>query len=185
MKKKKALKAVIIIVVILAAFIATGAIVLNVAFSNFNNSVGDHQQILKTDSAQPKQALIVYQPSMSGVTNKMAEQIAKGLNEKGYEVVLNNPGAYLTADVSQYSVLIFGSPVYAGKLSPALLDYVKKIQVSPLQKVILFSTGSINEAPELDSLAALLPGSVNVQKAKFIVNRQGVESQAYDLGRNS
>jgi hypothetical protein len=184
-KKKSAVKTFIIVAVIIAAIILAGVLVFNAAVSGFNNTAGDHQQILKTSSAQPKLALVVYQPSMSGVTSKMAEQIAKGLNENGYEVMLNNPGAFLTADVSKYSVLVLGSPVYAGKISPVLLEYAKRIQVSTTQKVILFSTGSVTEAPELDELAALLPGAGNVKKVKLIVNNQGVDSQAYDVGKNN
>ncbi|HIE5420304.1 flavodoxin domain-containing protein [Clostridium botulinum] len=88
---------------------------------------GENSKVLKSDKVSNKKALVVYQPSKSKLTEKIAEQIAQGIQDEGYEVTINYPGKHMIEDISQYSIIVFGSPVYVGETSSTLADYMKSI----------------------------------------------------------
>jgi Flavodoxin len=175
-------KILLIIAGIFALILIAGIIFMNNLTSNFNHSAGNHLQILKSADETSKKAIIVYQPALSDATAKTARQIAKGLNDSGFEVTLNNPGSYLSADLTQYQVVVFGSPVYGGKLSPVLLDYMKTSKIQPDQKVVIFDTGASNNSEELGSAASLLNKNKNINTIKFMANGRDTDTSAYKLG---
>jgi menaquinone-dependent protoporphyrinogen IX oxidase len=114
----------------------------------------------------------------------MAHQIAGGLSDGGYEVTLNYPGEHLSADVSGYQVLVFGSPVYSGQPSKALTDFISKVKVSSAAKIALYSTGSFNFYMELETMDCALHGAKAYRKIKFFTSGKSENNQkAYDLGR--
>jgi flavodoxin len=127
-------------------------------------------------------ALIVYQPGITGFTHEMAHQIAAGLNDKGYEVMLNHPGRFLSSDVSQYSLVIFCSPVYSGQPSRALSDYMSTVKTSPSCRIVLISTGGFKYYMELDAMERSLRGTKAYKKVKFITGDSGNDRSAYHLG---
>lgn len=147
-----------------------------------NKDYGDNSKILKSDSVNVKKALVVYQPSRGKVTNKIAEQIAKGINDSGYEVTINYPGKHMPKDISQYSVVVFGSPVYIGKTSSTLSDYMKSIKVSENQKVLVFVTGAKLSNGELDKVETQLGSRKATEKVGF-KNGTKDESKAYEIGK--
>jgi menaquinone-dependent protoporphyrinogen IX oxidase len=132
-----------------------------------------------------KKALVVYQPARTGITEKAAKQIAKALNDNGYEVTLDYPNGKLSTDVSKYSVLVFGTPVYEGKFSPVLGDYIKSVNDFSKKKIMLFSTGMTDESTnkELETIEGLLKGTAAAQKVKFMTKDKTQNDQlAYDAG---
>lgn len=164
------------LIVLFAAFMGFAAWI-----SNSNNQVkGDNEEILKSEQSNPKKALLVYQPSKTGAASEIAHQIAKGLNEKGYEVTMNYPGKNLSYDTSKYSLLVFGSPVYIGKVSSALTDYMKGIKDAGDKKVIIYTVGGSKETKELDILGEALYGSKQTIKEKFMTSDK---TKAYELGK--
>lgn len=175
-------KILLIIAGIFALILIAGFIFMNSLTSNFNHSAGNHQQILKSSTQTGKKAMVVYQPALTDATAKAAKQIAKGLNDSGFEVTINNPGSYLSSDLTQYQVVVFGSPVYGGKLSPVLLDYMKTVKIQPDQKVVIFDTGASNNSEELGSAASLLTGIKNIKTIKFMASGKDVDTNAYNLG---
>lgn len=181
MKKHIVRNILLIILGVFAAFMITGFVLLNRLTSVVNHSAGNHPQVLNgTPSGQ--KALVIYQPSaLSDVTEQTVFQIAKGLNKNGYQVTVNHPGRYLSTDLSGYAVVVFGSPVYGGKLSPVLLDYMKNVTLTPSQHVLVFDTGAADTSPELDDAMAALHGGT-VTKAKLTTSDNQKEQKAYRLG---
>lgn len=115
-------------------------------------------------------ALVIYEPARTDVTKKAATAIAKSLNKKGYDVTVNFPGNYLKSDISEYDVLVFGSPVYNSKGSPLVVNYIKRINGMNGKKVILFTTGSttpIKKDKVYIGLESVLKNAANVQRIKF------------------
>lgn len=177
------IKRILLIITGIFAFaLIAGFVFMNRLTSNFNHSAGNHQRILQSAAGTGKKAIVIYQPALTDVTAKAAEQVAKGLNDSGFEVTLNNPGSYLSADLSPYQVVVFGSPVYGGKLSPVLLDYMKTARIQPDQKVILFDTGASDRSEELDGAASLLKGIKDIKTIKFMANAKDADTRAYQLG---
>jgi len=178
------LKTILIVIGVIFGILVLSMVIFVTLVSSANKPKGNHEQILKSKQQSPQKALIVYQPSISGISSNMAHEIAKGLNDNGYEVTLNNPGDHLTANISEYSIVVFGSPVYAGKTSDAMTNYISKIEDFSKSKFVLYSTGSIpNELKELDVMEKLLNGASAYKKVKFNANaKSGNDKLAYDLG---
>lgn len=142
-------------------------------------------KVMQGKGESPKKALIVFQPSITNITSAMANSIAKGLNEEGYEVTINCPGNNLSSDISKYSVVVFGSPVYVGSPLTIVTDYMAKIKDFSSKKIVLFSTGGDNSKNgELDIMEKSLNGAKPYKKVKFISsNKIDSENKAYNLGK--
>ncbi|MHB8065603.1 MAG: flavodoxin family protein [Ruminiclostridium sp.] len=153
-------------------------------FLNSSNNAykGEYTNVLKSATPSTKKALVVYQPSRSKEFGKITDQLAKGLNESGYEVTVSYPGKHLSADVKDYSVLAFGSPIYMGKPSTALTDYMKQIKALSNKRIIVFSIGSIEATPEFEIFKTNLSGGEIYKQIKFIAKDESDEKTAYKLG---
>ncbi len=179
---KKGVKILIVIGVVIVVLAAAFIITTKILIDHNNKPAGTEQETLSASGNSGK-ALVVYQPSKgTDIAKNMAMQIAKGINSKGYEVTLSYPGKHLSTDISQYSVIVFGSPVYASRTSTVLKDYIKSIPDFTGKKVVLFTTGSMDDSKQLDEIASLLKNSVNPTKAQFKSNDKENEKKAYDIG---
>ncbi|NMM61836.1 flavodoxin [Clostridium sp. P21] len=173
----------ILIGVVILAIVTVASMVLMVGYAN--KIKGSNEKILTSKNASPKKALIIFQPSLSDVTSLMANSIAKGLNDEGYEVTLNYPEKDLKYNISKYSIVIFGSPNYAGKPLTVVTDYMSKIKDLSSKKVIAFSTGAdASKKDELEIMEKSLNGTKTYKKVKFLSSsKKESESKAYNLGK--
>lgn len=142
---------------------------------------GDYKSVLAAGNPSAQKALIVYQPSASGAPTDIANQMAKGLNKAGYEVTLTYPGKHVSDDLSRFSLVAFGSAVYAGKPSAQLTDTMSKIKDYKNKTVILYSVGQMAEAPELDVLRKSLNGGKENYAQKFVAKGDAGQT-AYNFG---
>lgn len=160
-----------ILFLLIVIFVAVMAFIV----SSNSRDKGEYSKVLAgPDSSAPK-ALIVYQPTISGTGRTIAEQLAAGLNTAGYEVTITYPSAKLPADISAYSIVTFGSSVYAGQPSSVLTKYMNRINDYSGKKVALYSIGSADNTPELDVLEACVKGADEITKTKF---KTGVKNNA-------
>lgn len=95
-----------------------------------------------TSKNHTRNALLVYQPAWTDITKNAAYALAESLKDKGYNVTVNYPGSFLPKDVSNYDILVFGTPIYNGKGSKLITNYLKSIKSLNGKKLILFTTGS-------------------------------------------
>ena len=172
---------VIVSIVVLIGTSVTGGLAL------MKHEYGDRTETLKSALATPKKALIVYQPSVTSASSDVAHAIAKGLNDAGYEVTLNTPGKHLSADISVYSIVVFGSPNYGGSPCEALLNYMKQIEDFTGKRILLFSTsGSAEGRLEFDKLEALLHGMKPYRTIKLAAGEtEKNKATAYQLGADA
>lgn len=157
----------LVLLAFMALLIVTALIFAWFAKAN-SRDWGDSAQILKSDRKNPKKALVIYQPSRSGATSAIAGKIAQGINDAGYEVTINYPGKHTSIDISQYSIVAFGSPVYFAQTSSALTNYVKSLKDFSNKKILLFTVGQLKDE-ELDKMEQLLGGAKAAEKVKFII----------------
>lgn len=156
-----------IVIGVLFLLIVIFAAVMAFIVSSNNRDKGEYSKVLAVpDSSAPK-ALVVYQPTISGTGKTIAEQLAAGLNAAGYEVTITYPAAKMSADISAYSIVTFGSSVYVGQPSSVLTKYMDRIADYSGKKVALYSIGSADNTPELDVLAACIKGNGEITKTKF------------------
>lgn len=155
------------------AFLIVLMLLVTGMVSAANKPKGDKEEILPGKGEKPKKAIIIYQPALTKVTTRRAQELAAGLNAGGYEVTLNHPGQDLAADLSQYDLVLFGSPAYAGQLTKALTDYMAEAcpalakAAGTTPRLVLFATGGLDQTEEFDRLAGLLAGLNVVKKVKF------------------
>lgn len=179
------IKKIVIIVIIALVVLSAISQIMRWWFTSYNNAhKGSKEEILSSSQNSLKKALIIYQPSITINSSRVAHQIAKGLNDGGYEVTLNYPGDHLSTDVSQYSVLVFGSAVYSGEPSKALANYMSKLKNLSSKRIVLYSTGSLKFYMELDAMEKSLSGTKAYKKIKFFTSaKKENDTIAYDLGK--
>lgn len=150
--------------------------------SNSKDYSDNNNRILNSQKMNSKKAIIIYQPSKSKLTNKIAEKIAMGINDAGYEVTINHPGKHMSTDISKYSLIVFGSPVYIGQTSSLLSDYMKHIKDFSNKKILLFATGGQLNNGELDKMELQLGDTKATEKVGF---KNGLKdgTKAYEVGK--
>jgi len=160
-------------------------IIMVLVISSTNKPKSSKEEILKSSQQSPKKALIIYQPSLSDISSRMAHQVAKGLQDGGYEVTLNYPGDHLSIDISKYNLIVFGSAVYAGQSSKALTDYMSKVKDYSSSRIVLYSTGSDpNNTIELSNMEKLIDGTSAYKKIKFLTSAKKENDKiAFDFGK--
>ncbi len=73
----------------------------------------------------------------------------------------------MAEDISQYSIIVFGSPVYVGETSSTLAEYMKSIKDFSNKKILLFATGAQLENNELDKMEQNLRKIKATEKVGF------------------
>jgi len=118
-----------------------------------------------------KTALLIYQPSLSGKAKKIAMSVAETMADHGYKVAINLPSDQITYDWEDFDVIAYGSPVYVGKVSPVLMDYVKSNPIEQ-KKILIFAVGSVAapEISEIDEMASWVNPNNDTVKMKCVVS---------------
>lgn len=166
---KKASIVLVIIVVVLFAFM--GSILFDVGSYTATGS-----QTLNPNGTAVGNALVVYDPGLSGAAANTANTIASSLQSKGYKVDLVGIKNSKATTTSNYSIVIVGGPVYAGKVSSSVQDYLKTVDIAKGTKLGVFVTGqdpdTANDYTLLLKEAAPLPdnSSIMVKAAVKSVN---------------
>jgi len=180
---KKVLIGILIFIGVIILIIAVFAGVLAFVVTRNNADRGEYVKVMAASAADAPKALIVYQPSPSSTGKKIAEKIAAGLSESGYEVTLSYPSAKLSPDVSQYEIIVCGSSVFAGQPSKALLNYVASVEDFANKTLVLYSVGSAKLMPELDLISDQVKGTDAIEKYKFLASDKDYGDKAYELGK--
>lgn len=180
--KRKELRILLGIVIVIVSLIVLSQGIRSAFSFNLNAQKGSKEEVLRGKKNAPINAFIVYQPGMTGFTDKVVHQIAAGLNDSGYEVTMNHPGEYLSTNVSQYALVVFCSPVYSGQPSKAITNYISSINIPSSCRIALISTGSFKYYMELDAMEKFLQRTKVYKKVKFIMSEHDNDITAYNLG---
>ena len=98
-------------------------------------------------------ALVVYDPGLSGATEKVAEKVAADLQAKGYTVTVAGIKSGAAADTSGYKVIVAGSPIYAGSPTASVKDFLGNLKPASGVTVGVFGSGQGATTP--DDVAAI------------------------------
>ncbi len=178
------MKIVIIILIVLAVLVLAVFIAVRVGMSLPGKVYNCPEEVLQAKAEDAKKAFIVVQPSVSKASDEVAHAIAQGLHDSGYEVTLDCPSPQLSADISGYSVAVFGSPIYGGQPATTLTDYMQRIDDFSQVKSILFVTaGFADPATEFDKMREILGSSEPVATKKFqFAKKEANKIAAYQMG---
>jgi len=97
-----------IILIIIACLIISSLITVGLLVLKVNKDRGNHLQKYE-ENIHGKRALIVYQPSITALTNKVVDNIANGLKNQGINVDINYAGSHISKNLSHYDIIIYGS----------------------------------------------------------------------------
>ena len=129
-----------------------------------------------------KKAIVIYQKGRTDYPLEVADYIADKLSNDGYQVLVNHPGDFLPTDLSEYDLIMFGTPVYASTVSSVLETYIKSVTNFGDAKVIYYITGMRTGGEELDIIPETfseipITAIIKIDKSEF---EQGLLSGQLD-----
>jgi len=85
-------------------------------------------------------ALVVYNPGLSGQAKQAARIIAEELRSEGYIVTLAGVRSSAADNISDFSVIIVGGPLYGGTVSSSIADYLRGLEPIQGSRLGVFAT---------------------------------------------
>jgi hypothetical protein len=125
-------------VIVMALFIAAAAVITY-----------DVAGALATDThplpngAPIGQAIVVYDPGLSGAAKDTATKIGYALQDADYNVTLAGVKSTAAANTAGYDVVVVGGPVYGGKPAKSVQEYLSSFSPVADQKIGVYGYGSI------------------------------------------
>ena len=126
-----------------------------------------------------KSALVIYQPTKYGAETNLTMALADYLARNGYTVTVNYPSHELNYILSEYDLLVFGSGVCLGRVSPILSEY---IMTHPFKnkKILIYTVGShVADLSDLNELKILIDAQNNEVHAIKVSKGQETELIAF------
>jgi len=107
---------------------------------------------LNPQSSGPR-ALVVYSPGLSDFPQKMAEAFANGLAATDWSVDIVTASSQAPTDLTGYTLLVIGGPIYGGQPSKPVQDYTARLEDLKGLRVytLLTSAGENPQAEEARS----------------------------------
>ena len=140
-------------------------------------------ETLNPDGSSNGDALVVYDPGISGESKDIANIIGKKLQSKGYTVKLAGIRSDVALNTSDYEYIVVGGPIYAGSASNSVKDYLKTLQDTSKTTIGVFASGNDPDTAKNNATllkeAAPLPGNSSLQiKAVIkVVTSEGIDDQ--------
>lgn len=158
---RKAFKIILaIFAVLIIAFVAFAAVIfLDVAAYTATGS-----QTLTPTGTSAGNALVAYDPGLSGAAKNVANEIATDLQAQGYTVTLAGIKSSAAASTSNFSIIVVGGPIYAGTPTGSVKDFLSHLNLQSGVKLGVFGSGSGDSTPEditqiQNSIAGLSSGA--------------------------
>jgi flavodoxin len=85
-------------------------------------------------------ALVVYNPGVTGAAKDAAEKIAGDFQAKGYTVTLAGIKSSAAANIAGYDVIVAGGPMYFGRLSNSVDAYLNGLKPQMNVEIGAFAT---------------------------------------------
>jgi flavodoxin len=147
-------KAFKIILVIFAVLIIIVAAVGAVFFLDVSALKATGSRTLTPTGPSVGNAMVVYDPGLSGTAKGVADKIASDLQTQGYTVQLAGIKSSTATQTTGYntiggfSIVVAGGPIYAGSPTSSVKDFLNNLKPSQGVKVGVFGSGSGSTAPE-------------------------------------
>ena len=134
-KKWKKILLVAVIVFVISVVGVVGAIFFKIR-SDFSSKI----DVLNPEGT--KTALVIYHQGLASFQQDTTYAFADGLVENGWKVEITTPSSEAPTDLSGYSLLVLGSPVYAGAPAPTLQRHLERIgDLNGIDTVLIVTSG--------------------------------------------
>ena len=120
---EKKWKKILLIAILVFVIVVSG--VLGFVLFKINSDYVSGIDVLNADGSET--ALIIYHPGLSSFMKDVVYAFADGLVETGWRVEITTASSQAPTDLSEYSLLVLGSPVYAGTPSPTIKRHIERI----------------------------------------------------------
>lgn len=117
-------------------------IYVSVQMKRLRKDWGNKEYILEGGE---KKALVLYHPSKHNTADKLNRLLAEALHKRKYEVTVNYLCQGQKYCLDEYDIISLGSPVYMGKISSLLMEYLEQKNPSG-KKLIFFITGMLPDS---------------------------------------
>jgi flavodoxin len=120
-------------------------------------------QTLAPSGTSAGNALVVYDPGLSGAAKDVASKIADNLQIDGYTVYLAGIKSSTATHTAGYGIIVAGGPIYAGTPTSSVKDFLNNLKPDQGAKIGVFVSGQGATTPEditqiRDSTATLQNG---------------------------
>ena len=114
-----------IVLIAILAFVIIFVSVSGFILFKINSDYVSEIDVLTANGSET--ALIIYHPGLSAFMKDMTYGFADGLVENGWKVEITTASSQAPKDLSEYSLLVLGSPVYAGAPTSTIKLHVERI----------------------------------------------------------
>ncbi|MFA5364340.1 MAG: hypothetical protein WC325_04065 [Candidatus Bathyarchaeia archaeon] len=136
-----------IVLVVFIAFFVVVAGVLGFVMYKINSDYASDIKTLNPEGTET--ALIIYHPGLSSFMEDCVFAYADGLVANGWRVDITTASSLAPTDLSGYSLLVLGSPVYADSPSATIERHVKRIgDLQGIDTVLLVTSGGSGGSAE-------------------------------------
>ena len=181
MRKIYKIAGAIIAILIIALVIVFALAALDVgSYSSDANS----SQTLPAKGTMVGNALVVFDPGMSGNAKNVATAVASSLQDNGYQVCLAGIRSQAAANYSAYNVIVTGGPCYMGKIASSVQNYLKTFNPPQNTTVGAFGIGVLppdgNTTQVIAKEVAPLPNgsAVTIKAAMKIVTGEDINEKS-------
>ena len=136
-----------IVLIAIIAFVIVVASVSAFILFKINTDYVSEIEVLNADGSET--ALIIYHPGFSSFMKDTVYAFADGLVENGWRVEITTASSQAPTDLSSYSLLALGSPVYAGSPSPTVKRHLERMgDLNGIETVLLVTSGGSDGSSE-------------------------------------
>lgn len=171
-----------IILGVFLTLIISGILVVALFFSVNGKEQRNQENIVNSD--REERVLILYQDSRMGNTKRVVDVAVQTFKDYGYTVVSNHPREDTAYDLEDYSVIVLASPVYAGQISEALLEYAGKQDFTGKKVLVLLTGSDLNQTAEIENIKANIHNAKEIQSIKVDKADNRVSDKVKELIKN-
>jgi flavodoxin len=137
-------------------------------------------ETLTPTGASVGNAIVIYNPGLSGAAKGIAEKVAADLQALNYTVTLAGVKSSAAANTAGYSIIVVGGPIYAGGLTATIKDALSGMTIDPGTSVGIFGSGQGSTSPEdIAQIQQSLPARSDSALSGAVVTKIG-ESEDRD-----
>ena len=159
--------AIVAIVVLIIALIGGSVALINLDLMSYTATGTETMTSAETAVGN---ALVVYNPGVSGAAKISAKEIAGDLRSRGYKVELAGVRSTMAANTSGYDIVVVGGPVYFGTESSATAAYMKALTLKQDARLGVFGTTGTSDFVASD-LTTVEKQVASLQSGKRVVIR--------------
>jgi flavodoxin len=130
-----------IILAIFAVLIIIGVVLAGIVLLDVASYTATGSETHPASGTSVGNALVVYDPGLSGNTKNVATKISDDLQAQGYTVTFAGIKSTAAGNISDYSVIVVGGPIYAGSPTSSVKAFLTSLNPAQGVKVGVFGSG--------------------------------------------